>query len=943
MTRTTTVVNRDAQGRTLSLTTTTVRQLGGFEIVSHKEEPLDGTYLDEEDEEELDGLDDLPPPPRAGGYHPQSPGVAESIASVDSELHGIQEEDEEFDVVQRHERIAKEEIERERSQYSGRSRRGSGGSGSGSARSGSVRSGSRSGSTRRAGSPPPSALKGVSSPTTSSSSPSVHERSAPASASAPAPAVAVTEAPPVTARESMIDDTLDFTDYNHTNGNENVADEHSNLALRSPLKSPPVSPEKRNRYAGSLTSHHSDAESEGEADGYAGPVTDKSTSTYGDEFEDAEGEAEGYNDEDDEGYESSEISDATPSPGSSKRGGVPPLHVSEEPLPYPSTNAATAVGGGSEHSSGTSSLHRDHSPSRSALKRDNTTPKTKVSFGGTDEEFIYESYEYDDDEDREKPKTSPALAAATRAPSSFKGVNGAGPVGVPTSQANAAYTPSPAASRPLAVTQPPQNVQKRGSQASFTGKSAAASKAKTSAAAANKANAANKPASPALSHRRQWDSDGEFSDAPSTLPGIEVPARSQARSSMRASQQYAQQKTQKAQMQNANHAQQVAHLEAQQLAEQQKHYNENDTAYDGHLRDYVASVRADVSHTNPPSRMRSLRQQQAPAPTLRTNTKSTKRTGSLLNQQPQPIAERSERRGISSPSGPPPPPTTTPAGPTTPHNVSQSAIALAQSIANAQAASGTAKPSTPGSSISSGKTGGNHSAHANYPGLGSSMPPLVGSDSDYGYADAHSYESGYDGYGGGESYSAGGHATVAGPRGGTRVGSGGQTTIMGPSGSTRTSTFQPLQNAYPPPAEVPQSGVKSKPSFRTFSLRGGRPDPSNFAGASSGASPVSHGLSAGTLSGSGGGRSNGKFKSRFADSDSDDDEGGKYFSAGGGGPSAGGSSGGGHGGNGKVSIGNVFSPNTDVKDLFKPRSASENLASESKPKKGGFFKRMFKK
>lgn len=938
------MVNRDAQGRTLSMTTTTVRQLGGFEIVSHKEEPLDGTYLDEE--EELDGLDDLPPPPRAGGYHPQSPGVAESIASMDSELHDIQEEDDEdLDAVKYHQRIAKEEIERERGQYA-RTRRGSNGSGSGSARSGSSRSGSRSNSTRRGGSPPPSALKGISSSTSSTSSPTVRERDA---SRAAAPAVAVTEAPPVTARDSMIDETLDFTDYNHANGNEiGTGEEDANHALRSPLKSPPVSPEKRNRYSGSITSNHSDADSvEENINGTSKPSF--ATTAKGDAIDEEDEEendgAEGYNDQD-EGYESSEISDATPSPASSRHAGVPPLNVPDEPLPYPTSSHATrGTTGGSASSSNSNTLTAERSnehsssenstPSRSALKRDSTTPKTKVSFGGTDEEFIYESYEYEDDEDSQKPKASPALAAASRAPSSFRGVNGSGPVGVPTAQAN-----TPSGTRPLAVTQPPQNVQKRGSQASFTGKSAAASQA-SSTAAAYRANAAKKSANPALSHRRQWDSDSEFSDAPSTLPGIEVPARNQARSSTRASQHYAQQKTQKAQQQNANHAQQIAHLEAQQLADQQKHYHENDTAYDGHLRDYVASVRADVSSSNPPSRMRSLRQQHAPAPTLRSNAKSSKRTGSLLNQQPQPIAERNERSGSYADGAPPPPSSNTHAGPTTPHNVSQSAIALAQSIANAQAASGTAKPSTPGSSINSGVTGSG-SAHANYPGLGSSMPPLVGGDSELG--NAHSYEGGYDDLSG-ESYSAGGHSTIAGPRGGSRIGSGNQTTIMGPSGSTRTSSFQPHQAAYPAPSQVPQSsGVKSKPSFRTFSLRGGRPDPSNFAGESSGASPVSFGLSAGTLSGTGGGKSNGRFKSRFADSDSDDDDGGKYFSAGGGSSSGGGGgSSHGHSSNGKVSIGNVFSPTTDVKDLFKPRAASESFAQESKPKKGGFFKRMFKK
>lgn len=225
------------------------------------------------------------------------------------------------------------------------------------------------------------------------------------------------------------------------------------------------------------------------------------------------------------------VSDATMSPESPR-----------SPQPRATTRpAASGFAGGSTigHASegaehlpapelpGSAPLHREVSPSRSALKNSTTTPKSKVSFGGADEPYVYESYEYE--EKTLLAQNSAAATAAARA------------------RANKALAAAQAPPKRLVMTQPTHNVEKRASQTSLSGRTQTARRPAThnqpyphsrpwdtnvspnSNMAPNSNNAAasqgqTQARANSESYNQPWDP--EYSDAPNVLP---VPARSSAR------------------------------------------------------------------------------------------------------------------------------------------------------------------------------------------------------------------------------------------------------------------------------------------------------------------------------------------------------------------------------------------------------------------------------
>lgn len=122
-----------------------------------------------------------------------------------------------------------------------------------------------------------------------------------------------------------------------------------------------------------------------------------------------------------------------------------------------------------------------------------------------------------------------------------------------------------------------------------------------------------------------------------------------------------------------------------------------------------------------------------------------------------------------------------------------------------------------------------------------------------------------------------------------------------------------------PTDSIPQLGA----SFRSYSLRNTeRPDPSALL---AGESPT---MQQGVVTGGG-------FRSRIAESDSED-EGQTFFSKG-----RSTKNGGGH--KEKLTLRDVFSPNTPASVLLGHRASSEQLPRSSKPKKQGLFKRLFRK
>lgn len=240
--------------------------------------------------------------------------------------------------------------------------------------------------------------------------------------------------------------------------------------------------------------------------------------------------------EEEDDFSESTVSDVSASPASQR--GRPASPRSSAPAP-------TAVSGSAHSSSllpkpsfSEGPAHRETSPARSALRNPNSAQKTKVSFGGEDAAYVYDSYEYEDELEKSQPPSSvpgtgpsPHLAAATAA---------ARKRNAPSShllhyQQSQEQVPR----RPFAQ---PQTVQKRPSAASLTGRTPSSATAASRAAqqqriTAEKQSGLSQQVQPLHVQRQQqqqppspWDSNENFEDAPSELPtDMPVPARSAAR------------------------------------------------------------------------------------------------------------------------------------------------------------------------------------------------------------------------------------------------------------------------------------------------------------------------------------------------------------------------------------------------------------------------------
>lgn len=293
---------------------------------------------------------------------------------------------------------------------------------------------------------------------------------------------------------------------------------------------------------------------------------------------------------------------------------------------------------------GSAPLHRDVSPSRSAMKNGAGTSKSKVSFGGADEPYVYESYEYE--EEKLPAHTSAAAAATARA------------------RANKALAAAQAPHKRLVMTQPVLNVEKRASEISLSGRTQTSGRPAAHSQPyphhrpwdTNVASSINKAPDCSNASNQAWDP--EFSDAPNSLP---VPTRSSARlnrphTGINGTPQNP----------HGNEAQEKDEIRAQAVALAKSQYLASSAGskagplhhYRSLVEDDAASIRSDSSFSRAqsagnnarssakPTRMRSLRQPATPS--LRSGG-PTKGKQSLFNQpHPNFNHNNSEKTGPSS-------------------------------------------------------------------------------------------------------------------------------------------------------------------------------------------------------------------------------------------------------------------------------------------------------